>query len=256
MTQDDHSWPDAWSALYDTMDVDRTPHLTFYRSLVTENTGSLLDLGCGTGSITLAIADAMGSDASVVGVDLSPKMIEIARARAPQHRWIVGDIAAPPVEGHFDLIVICFHTVQALVEETQLHQAFRAIAGLLAPRGRFAFDIYQPNIAWLDTITADPYVARQFTDSSGRAIDVIEYDGQYDPASRILSGQWSLRDHATGTTIEIEPIRQQLRQYFPEDIDRALAHAGMRWTERFGELDRRKFEPTSKRQVYICELAS
>ena len=45
----DTSWPTEWAALYDAMDVDRTPHLDFYSSLVGPDTRALLDLGCGTG---------------------------------------------------------------------------------------------------------------------------------------------------------------------------------------------------------------
>lgn len=252
MTQFDPSWPQDWSTIYDAMDIDRTLHLNFYTSLISAGTGSLLDLGCGTGSITVAIADSMDSGTRVVGVDLSPKMIEIARSRAPHYSWLVGDICAPPVEGRFDLIVICFHTLQALVENVQLHQAFYAIANLLTPTGRFAFDIYQPNLDWLGSIGPAPYVARRYTDPDGRRIDVIEQNGRYDADSRILSGEWTLRDSATGEPIKIAPIVQRVRQYFPEDIDVALAHAGMHWVGRFGELDRRPLEPGSKRQVYIC----
>ena len=252
MSNSDSAWPEAWSAIYDAMDLDRSPHLAFYTRLVTSRTQSLLDLGCGTGSITLALAAAMPPGARVTGVDLAPKMIEIARRRAPQHEWVVGDICDPPVAGKFDLIVICFHTLQMLLTDAQLHQAFRSIAAYLAPAGRFAFDIYQPNLAWLNSVDPAPSVARQYIDSTGRGIDVVEANSRYDSSTAILSGEWTLRDSATGRPIEIEPIVQRVRQYFPADIDQALAQSGMRWTDRFGELDRQPFTLQSKRQVYIC----
>lgn len=255
MTDDTSAWPEAWSTIYDVMDIDRSPHLGFYKGLVSPQTHSLLDLGCGTGSITLPIAEDMPAGSRVVGVDLSPKMIEIARARAPEHTWVVGDICAPPVTGRFDLIVICFHTLQLLLEDAQLDQAFGAIAGLLTPGGRFAFDIYQPNLEFLATVGPEPYVTRRFADTTGRDIEVVELNGKYDSESRILSGDWVMRDAATGAAIDVAPIIQRVRQFFPADIDRALTKAGMHWVERFGELDRRPLEPASKRQVYVCMLS-
>jgi SAM-dependent methyltransferase len=255
MSLSDTAWPEAWSAIYDAMDVDRSLHETFYAGLVTPNTRRLLDLGCGTGSITLKIAAAMEPGGTVVGVDLSPKMIEIANEVAPQHIWKVGDICAPEVDGPFDLIVICFHTVQMLLEERQLHQAFKAISGLLSPNGRFAFDIYQPNEDWLANLDQAPYVARQFTDAEGRDFDVVESNARYDTASRVLSGEWRLKDHETGRILPVEPLIQRVRQYYPADIDRALAGAGMVAVESFGDLDRRPFAPGTKRQVYICKRA-
>jgi len=48
----------------------------------------ILDVGCGTGTSTIAIADAVGPDGSVVGCDISPTMIDAARVRAAEHRQI------------------------------------------------------------------------------------------------------------------------------------------------------------------------
>ncbi len=200
------AWPEDWATMYDAMDVDRGPHVEFYAGLVTPGVESLLDLGCGTGSITVAMAERMAPGARVVGVDLSPKMIEIARARAPEHDWVVGDICAPPVEGRFDLVVICFHTLQALLSEVDLLRCLRAVAARLAPGGRFAFDVYQPNLDWLASVDDAPRIARRFRDAAGRDFEVVERDGAYDPRSRILSGSWTLHDAATGERLPLAPI--------------------------------------------------
>ena len=255
MSETDPAWPEGWASLYDAMDVDRRPHLAFYTDLVTAQTRSLLDLGCGTGSITLAMAECMEPGGLVVGVDLSPKMIEIARGRAPEHRWEVGDICSPPVEGKFDLVVVCFHTLQVLLDEADLARCFRAVAARLAPGGRFAFDIYQPNLAWLSTVDTGPHIARRFRDREGRQFEVIEQDARYDPTLRVLSGSWTLHHAENGERLPLAPIVQRVRQYFPEDILRNLAQAGLRVLERYGDLDRSPFGPGTKRQVYVCTSA-
>jgi SAM-dependent methyltransferase len=48
----------------------------------------ILDVGCGTGTSTIAIADAVGPTGSVVGCDISPTMIDAARVRASNHPQI------------------------------------------------------------------------------------------------------------------------------------------------------------------------
>lgn len=249
------AWPEVWAALYDAMDVDRAPHLAFYTGLVTPGTHSLLDLGCGTGSITLAMAARMPAAARVTGVDLSPEMIRIARDRAPAHDWLVGDICAPPVSGHFDLIVVCFHTLQVLTDPADLDRCFAAVAGLLAPGGRFAFDIYRPNLGWLAAVPPGPHVARQFRDATGRLIDVVESEARYDPATRVLSGLWHLRDATTGQMLDVAPLEQRVMQYFPEDIAAAFARAGLVAEQSFGDLDRSPLTAASKRQLYIARRA-
>jgi SAM-dependent methyltransferase len=66
----------------------------------------ILDIGCGAGATSFALADALG-DAEVTGVDLSEALIAVARERAAgRARFEVGDAASwSPAEAGFDLIV-------------------------------------------------------------------------------------------------------------------------------------------------------
>src|SRR6187397_986850 len=65
---------------------------------------SVLDAGCGTGTLALLLESA---GYAVTGVDLSPGMIEAARAKDPASRiaWRVGDITALDLGTRFDAIV-------------------------------------------------------------------------------------------------------------------------------------------------------
>lgn len=76
----------------------------------------ILDLGCGTGTISELLA-AEGYD--LVGVDFAPAMIERAtdkRGSATQPVYLVGDAALPPVAGPFD-VVLCRHVLWALPDQ-------------------------------------------------------------------------------------------------------------------------------------------
>ncbi len=251
----DPAWPAEWASLYDQMDVDRSLHRAFYAGLVSPAVSSLLDLGCGTGSITMDMAAGLAPRGRVVGVDLSARMVDLARERAPQHEWYVGDICDPPVTGQFDLITCCFHTLQALLDEADLARCLANVARLMAPGGRFAFDIYRPNLAWLTALEPLPTIARQFTDASGRAMNVIEHGARYDPDRRVVSGSWGLQDALTGESVSVAPITQRLKQYFPEDVARLLSGAGLKSVAEFGGLDRSAAQTGSKLQVHICTHA-
>ncbi|MFE7316256.1 class I SAM-dependent methyltransferase [Streptomyces sp. NPDC057555] len=93
---------------------------------------TVLDLGCGTGSLALLAAER---GHRVTGVDRSPAML--ARARAKLAGWpaafLVGDAAQPPVgERRFDVVLVR-HVLWALPDPAA---ALRHWAGLLAPGGR------------------------------------------------------------------------------------------------------------------------
>src|SRR5262249_50492761 len=71
----------------------------------------VLDLGTGTGVVALALAERYAA-ADVVGIDLSPGMIEEARQKLPSEltgrvHFEVGDASALAYpEGDFDLVVL------------------------------------------------------------------------------------------------------------------------------------------------------
>ena len=94
----------------------------------------VVDLGCGTGSLSVLLAGA-GHD--VVGVDLSPAMIARARAKASAAGLavglVVGDAARPPVlPGSVD-VVVARHVLWALDDPAA---ALARWVDLLAPGGR------------------------------------------------------------------------------------------------------------------------
>ncbi|MDD5365683.1 MAG: methyltransferase domain-containing protein [Gallionellaceae bacterium] len=90
----------------------------------------VLDLGCGTGDITAAIA---GRGAAVVGVDASPAMIATAQGRFREMDFRVADAAELPFEAEFDAV----YSHAVLHWLTRAEEAVRGIARALKPGGRF-----------------------------------------------------------------------------------------------------------------------
>lgn len=92
------------------------------------------DLGCGTGSLSLLLAQA-GHD--VHGVDLSPRMVDAARAKAAAAgvtaRFSVADAAAPPVEAGSVDVVVVRHVLWAFEKPSDVLACW---ISLLAPGGR------------------------------------------------------------------------------------------------------------------------
>jgi SAM-dependent methyltransferase len=102
------------------------------RSWLPPRAGDVLDLGCGTGSLSL-LASEQGH--RVTGVDLSPAMIDLARAKLAGHDavFLLGDAAAPPVGAdRFDAVLVR-HVLWTLPDPAHVLRHWR---GLLRPGGR------------------------------------------------------------------------------------------------------------------------
>ena len=71
--------------------------------------GRVLDVGCGTGSLTSALAE-LAPDAEIVGIDYSQAYVDHARSRAPEAVRLTfeqGDAAALPyADGAFDAVAV------------------------------------------------------------------------------------------------------------------------------------------------------
>lgn len=99
---------------------------------------SVLDLACGEGFYTRRIKQ-MGAE-TVVGVDISEKMVKLAKQQEDNHPlgigYIIGDVMALGKIGRFDLVVASYLLNYARTKE-QLLKMCRTISVNLIPGGRF-----------------------------------------------------------------------------------------------------------------------
>jgi demethylmenaquinone methyltransferase/2-methoxy-6-polyprenyl-1,4-benzoquinol methylase len=104
----------------------------------------VLDLACGTGDLAL-LAAARG--AAVVGLDFTPRMIELAREKSGARKvlWIVGDMGRlPVVAGRFE----CVTTGYGLRNVPDLEHALAEIFRVLIAGGRlYSLDFNRPESA-------------------------------------------------------------------------------------------------------------
>jgi SAM-dependent methyltransferase len=69
----------------------------------------VLDVGCGTGALTLAAAEAAGPAGSVVGLDANPEMLAVARHKPVQVEWVEGRAEDLPfADDSFDAVASQF----------------------------------------------------------------------------------------------------------------------------------------------------
>ena len=136
----------GFAAVYDTF-MDNIPYEEWCEYLtgllkeqgVTE--GLLLDLGCGTGSLTELLADA-GYD--MIGVDNSEDMLEIAMEKRQESGhdilYLLQDMQEFELYGTVRAVVSVCDSVNYVTEKEELEQIFRLVNNYLDPGGIFVFD--------------------------------------------------------------------------------------------------------------------
>lgn len=108
----------------------------------------VLDLACGTGDLVFA---AVERGAEATGLDITPRMVELAEARPTLHptkmTWVVGDMTALPVRSaSYDLVT----TGYGLRNVPDLPRALAEIHRVLKPGGFMgSLDFNRPDAPWL-----------------------------------------------------------------------------------------------------------
>ena len=138
---------DSIARLYEPWSRSVTEDVAFYVEEASKAEPPVVELGVGTGRITVPIAAA---GIQVIGVDSSPGMLEVCREQlevagvSDLVDLRLGDLRDPPVEGRFELVVCPFRTYLHLHDDAERLAALRAAHDLLVDGGRLVFDVFAP----------------------------------------------------------------------------------------------------------------
>jgi len=125
----------------------------FWQAMAERANGPILELGCGTGRVTIPVAR---TGARVIGVDRSTEMLGHALRRSRRMRpaarptWLRGDIRFLPFRtgSMFDLVMAPYGILQSLVRESDLEATLSSVERVLAPGGIFGVDLVPDLPVW------------------------------------------------------------------------------------------------------------
>ncbi|OCT17196.1 methyltransferase type 12 [Paenibacillus pectinilyticus] len=111
---------------------------------------TLVDLGCGTGNLSIPLA---AEGYQVTGIDLSEDMLAVAEQKQSDHqgplrggaiRWIQQDLREWELGEEVDVAISFCDSLNYLLEEEDIVDAFRQTLAGLKPGGLFLFDVHTP----------------------------------------------------------------------------------------------------------------
>jgi SAM-dependent methyltransferase len=139
---------DEIAPFYDPWSRSVTEDVEFYVEQALASGGPVVELAVGTGRIAVPIAQA---GVHVIGIDASPGMLAVARGAAERAGVSglldlrIGDLRDPPVSERVPLVICPFRSLLHMETEAEKLRALRAARGLVAPDGRFVFDVFSPS---------------------------------------------------------------------------------------------------------------
>ena len=172
-----HGW-DAYAPFYD-WENRRTQgrrDVRFWTDLARRADGTVLELGCGTGRLSVPVARV---SERFVGIDRSAPMLAQLRARLRRARLtdrasiVQGDIRALPFRRRWrcGLVMAPYGMLQSLLSDADLDAAIRGVARVLPPGGTFGIDLAAGLARWR---AYDREMSLRGPMAGGRRVTLIE----------------------------------------------------------------------------------
>ena len=214
----------------------------FYLSLAGARSCSVLDLGCGTGTLCCALAQR-GHRAT--GVDPAAAMLAVARSKpyAEHVEWIESSAQTYRSQRRFDLVIMTGHAFQVLLRDNEMLAALETMQRHLKDGGRVAFETRNPHIDWVGAWSGQCRVL-----GDGRITEMIKIT---DREGEFISFQTSY-ETPDGTLTTNSTLRFPSREHVLELIIRSRLAV----RDVFGDWSAGSFEPEGSREmIFVAEKA-
>ena len=222
-----------------------------------------LELTCGTGRIAIPLARA---GIRLVGIDTSPAMLAEARKRGAglsNVEWVGGDMRSFDLGERFGLVYIPVGSFQLLLTIEDQLAALECIRRHLAPEGRFAFEVENPQATaiaeWLTTkrglVLRNP--SRDYTHpTTGRQVRSSGWI-EYHPSEQIYTS-YGITEELDGDGVVVRRSYGRpmtLRYFYRYELEHMLARAGFAIEALYGDVQKNEYRATSPDFIIVAQAA-
>jgi SAM-dependent methyltransferase len=213
--------------LYDLEYADMHEDVAYYTAIAVQSEGDMLELGCGTGRLTVPMSRA---PVRIVGVDLSEAMLTGCRrklsalpeAQRRRVELVQGDFRTLRLGRTFATVLWPFNALHHCKTDADLHDAIQTLAAHVRPNGLLAVDAYLPDLELYDRDASERFEGRTFLDPrTGGALESWE-QGWWDDATRTHHVVYHYR-HRDG---RLEKAHLRFRMWNLDELHAAFADAG------------------------------
>lgn len=238
------------AAYYDRImeDIDYEAWCDFYGKCFEKNgiqPKKILDLACGTGSITVPLAKR---GYALTGLDLSSEMLALAQSKSDEAkvkiRFSEQNIASFYAGNDFDAIICSFDGINYLTAKRDAEACFACVQQSLSPDGIFIFDVSTPYK--YENILADNAF-------------VYEYDDLFLSWQNYFNEKTGICDFyltffiKNGNAWKRFDETQKQRRYDLAQLEEMLADAGLCVIEKVSDIDFSPLTETSDRCFFVCK---
>jgi len=243
------------------MVAERKQDVSFYVGVARKYGDPVLELGCGTGRVTLAIAEA---GHRVMGLDISEKMLERAiekrsalRREARERVHLVqGEMTDFALGEKFRTVIIPFRPFQHLLVTEKQMACLRCVREHLAAGGHLILDFFQTDPERMhDPMFQKESLLLEYELKDGRRVVLSERTAQFHRALQRNDVEMIFDvTHPDGKKERLV-MAWTLRYFFRYEVEHLLVRCGFRVEELYGSFDGAPLGDNSPEMIFVAGAA-
>lgn len=232
--------------------------IKFYVEMCCADNAHILELGCGTGRITLPLVK---SGCRVTGVDRSAQMLGVLREKAcaelnegAQKRLRLRQTCVTSLAfgKRFSHIICPFSAITYVVSRSGLEQTLSNIRAHLAESGKFIFDVFVPNAKMM----AQPD-AKTIYDYRRQLANGLLLERSKSIRQNVVPGVNEIARHyrfsnADGKITRSFMTVSRIRYYYPDQISFLLKRHGFEIVAFYGDFQYSAYRDGAATAVFVC----
>ncbi len=226
---------------------DQEAEFEFCDALASGQNAPLLELGCGTGRLTVPLA-ARGH--AVTGLDYSAAMLRLARVKAEaagaKADFVQADFRNFSLGKKYGLILFPNNSLSHAYTFDDLLACFSCVRAHLAPGGMFVIDVTNPTPAQMGSDINVRQLVSSFFTSAGDKVEVY-HAYNYDLATQIHQRALFVQQRGQESRVDFTT-----RVFFPQELDNLLRFAGFKILRKSGSYRMEPFTSASEKQIIVC----
>ena len=236
--------------------------LSFYVDLARQSGGPVLEIGCGTGRVLLAIAR---EGIAIEGVDNSSAMLGVLkkhlaaepasiRERVKLH---AGDMRSFRLPAKFPLVIVPFRPMQHMYTPEDQLVALKTAAARLSDGGRLAFDVFYPKFQAIPTGIGEEVLELEWQLDGDPPKTVRRYlrKESYDKIAQTFSATFLFRTYYGERLLseESEPLKMSYYTY-PQMLG-LFAMADLEIVEQYGSFKKTPLDNDATEMIFVLRKA-
>jgi len=229
--------------------TEREVDIPFYKKQVKKYGEPILELGCGTGRITIPIARECHE---IIGLDISEELLEKGKEKTEEGvlgiEWIKSDMREFYLNRKFNLIFVAFNSIHHILTLEDMEKVLKNVKEHLKLDGRFIVEFFNPDLDILNRDPTEQHEVIKYEDPEGRGKVKITESTDYERTKQLMHLTWFYEIDG-----EVREREWTIRVWFPKEVEAIIKYNGLEIEHRYGDFDESPMTNNSAQQILVCK---